>query len=169
VSGAAALPEPAAAAVPGRTARTDTTEEVVTVLIGEQWFGIPVQAVQEVLATQRIARVPLAPPEVAGNLNLRGRIAAAIDIRPRLGMPARLSRASEMSVVIDHRGELYSLLIDSVGEVMKLSFAELEPNPPTIKPALRELSKGIYRLADRLLVALDVERLFETSAQAQPA
>lgn len=145
------------------------TEDFVTMLIGSQWFGIPVLGVQEVLGTQRIARVPLAPPEVAGNLNLRGRIATAIDIRTRLGMPPRADGESEMSVVVDHRGELYSLVIDSVGEVLKLSATEFERNPPTIKPSLREVSKGIYRLADKLLVVLDVERVLEKGGQAQAA
>lgn len=145
------------------------TDDFVTMLIGDQWFGIPVLGVQEVLGTQRIARVPLAPPEVAGNLNLRGRIATAIDIRTRLGMPSRAEGGSEMSVVVEHRGELYSLMIDMVGEVLKLSAADFERNPPTIKPSLRDVSKGIYRLADKLLVVLDVERVLEKSGQAQAA
>lgn len=145
------------------------TEDYVTMLIGDQWFGIPVLGVQEVLGPQNIARVPLAPPEVAGNLNLRGRIATAIDIRTRLGMAARPEGQTEMSVVVDHRGELYSLVIDTVGEVLKLSTADFERNPPTIKPSLRELSKGIYRLADKLLVVLDVERVLEKGTQAQAA
>ena len=145
------------------------TEDYVTMLIGDQWFGIPVLGVQEVLGTQRIARVPLAPAEVAGNLNLRGRIATAIDIRTRLGMPPRPETKTEMSVVVDHKGELYSLVIDTVGEVLKLSLNEFERNPPTIKPSLREVSKGIFRLADKLLVVLDVERVLEKGSQAQAA
>lgn len=145
------------------------TEEYVTMLIGDQWFGIPVLGVQEVLRAQKIARVPLAPTDVAGNLNLRGRIATAIDIRSRLGMPERGDGQGEMSVVVDRGGELYSLVIDSVGEVLKLSSAEFERNPPTIKASLRELSKGIYRLADKLLVILDVERVLDKGTQAQAA
>lgn len=158
-----------AAAKGGSASDKGATEDYVTMLIGDQWFGIPVLGVQEVLGPQKIARMPLAPPEVAGNLNLRGRIATAIDIRIRLGMPARPEGQTEMSVVVDHRGELYSLVIDTVGEVLKLSTADFERNPPTIKPSLRELSKGIYRLADKLLVVLDVERVLERGAPAQAA
>ena len=146
-----------------------STEDYVTMLIGDQWFGIPVLGVQEVLGPQKIARVPLAPPEVAGNLNLRGRIATAIDIRTRLGIAPRPKGQAAMSVVVDHKGELYSLLIDTVGEVLKVSHAEFERNPPTIKPSMRELSKGIYRLSDKLLVVLDVERVLDKGSQAQAA
>jgi len=162
-------PSKKTADVTPETADTGETEEYVTMLIGDQWFGIPVLGVQEVLGSQKIARVPLAPSEVAGNLNLRGRIATAIDIRTRLGMPARPEGHGGMSVVVDRGGELYSLVIDTVGEVLKLSSAEFEHNPPTIKANLRELSKGIYRLADKLLVVLDVERVLEKGSQAQAA
>ncbi|MCW9001916.1 MAG: chemotaxis protein CheW, partial [Rhodospirillales bacterium] len=50
------------------------TEDFVTFIIKDQLFGIPVLKVQDILAPDRIARIPLAPPEVAGSINLRGRI-----------------------------------------------------------------------------------------------
>jgi purine-binding chemotaxis protein CheW len=135
------------------------TQDFVTMLIADQWFGIPVLGVQEVLGPQKIARVPLAPEEVAGSLNLRGRIATAIEVRKKLGMPAREEGQNEMSIVVDRKGELYSLVIDSVGEVLTVSRSEFENNPPTLEPAVREISQGIYRLEDKLLVVLDVDRL----------
>jgi len=135
------------------------TQDFVTMLIADQWFGIPVLGVQEVLGPQKIARVPLAPEEVAGSLNLRGRIATAIEVRKKLGMPAREEGQNEMSIVVDRKGELYSLVIDSVGEVLTVSRSEFERNPPTLEPAVREISQGIYRLEDKLLVVLDVDRL----------
>ena len=151
---------------PKTASATDTQgvagqQEFVTMQIGDQWFGIPVLGVQEVLGAQQIARVPLAPPEVAGYLNLRGRIATAIDVRKRLGLAPREKGQSEMSVVVDHHGELYSLVIDSVGEVLSLPVAGFERNPPTLGAHLREISQGIYRLEENLLVVLDVERLLE--------
>src|SRR5512139_1000055 len=88
--------------------------DYVTMSIGDQMFGIPVLTVQDVLGPQNIARVPLAPPEVAGSLNLRGRIVTAIDVRPRLGLATREGGKAAMSVVVEYDGELYSLLVDSV-------------------------------------------------------
>ncbi|MFQ5785553.1 MAG: chemotaxis protein CheW [Alphaproteobacteria bacterium] len=136
-------------------------QEFVTVEIGGQWFGIPVLTVQDVLGAQHIARIPLAPPEVAGSLNLRGRIVTAIDPRIRLGLPGRDDDASEMSIVVEHDGELYSLMIDSVGEVLNLPADRFECNPATLDSHWRDISAGIYRLDDRLLVVLDVARLLD--------
>ncbi|HEV7371956.1 chemotaxis protein CheW [Arenibaculum sp.] len=134
-------------------------DDFVTMTISNQLFGIPVLQVQDVLGHQRITRIPLAPPEVAGSLNLRGRIVTAVDVRLRLGLPARDREKPGMSIVVDHRGELYSLMVDSVGEVLSLSSDEFERNPATMDPRWRDLSTGIYRLNDTLLVVLDVPRL----------
>ncbi len=136
-----------------------TNEDFVTASIADQMFGIPVLQVQDVLGPQKITRIPLAPPEVAGSLNLRGRIVTAIDVRLRLGLPARSKDKPGMSIVVDHKGELYSLAVDHVGEVLSLSSADFERHPATLDQRWREVSTGIYRLKDTLLVVLDVSRL----------
>lgn len=137
------------------------TQDFVTMYIEGQMFGIPVLTVQDVLAPQKITRIPLAPPEVAGSLNLRGRIVTAIDVRKRLRLKAREDSHKGMSVVVDLGGELYSLMVDQVGEVLSLPAAAFERNPPTLDPLWREFSMGIYRLDSKLLVVLDVPRLLD--------
>lgn len=137
------------------------TQDYVTMFIDRQMFGVPVLTVQDVLGPQRITRIPLAPPEVAGSLNLRGRIVTAIDVRPRLGLAKRSTTEKGMSVVVEFGGELYSLNVDSVGEVLSLPAAAFERNPPTLDPLWREYSAGIYRLENKLLVVLDVARLLD--------
>ena len=137
------------------------TEEFVTFTIADQLFGLPVLTVQDVLSAHRITRIPLAPTEIAGSLNLRGRIVTAIDVRLRLGLTPRDADASAMSIVVEHNNDLYSLLVDSVGEVLALSPDDFERNPPTLDSRLRVYSNGIYRLNDQLLVVLDVTRLLD--------
>lgn len=139
------------------------TQDFVTMFIEGQMFGIPVLMVQDVLGPQKITRIPLAPREVAGSLNLRGRIVTAIDVRLRLGLHKPSDATTCMSVVVDMRGELYSLMVDSVGEVLSLPSASFERNPPTLDPLWREFSAGIYRLKGQLLVVLDVPQLLEFS------
>jgi len=137
------------------------SRDYVTMTIADQLFGIPVLAVQDVLGPQRITRIPLSPPEVAGALNLRGRIVTAIDVRRRLALPPRAADNPGMSVVVDHKGELYSLIVDAVGEVMSLPSDAFERNPTTLDPRWREVSGGIYRLKGKLLVVLGVSSLLE--------
>jgi purine-binding chemotaxis protein CheW len=133
----------------------------VTLTVADQLCGIPVLGVRDVLGEQTITRIPLASPEIAGSLNLRGRIVTAIDLRRRLGLgdAAAATATERMSVVVELAGELYALLVDQVSEVMTLPTNAFEHNPPTLPPQWSEFSVGIYRLQDRLLVVLDVARL----------
>jgi purine-binding chemotaxis protein CheW len=143
-------------------AHAGTSSDFLTILIAGQIFGIPVLQVQDVLGEQKVTRIPLARPEVAGSLNLRGRIVTAIDVRCRLNLPPREKNAREMSVVVEHDGELYSLIIDQVGDVMSLNDTDFENNPATLDPLWRSISAGIYRLEKQLLVVIDVPKLLDT-------
>jgi purine-binding chemotaxis protein CheW len=131
----------------------------LTLTVAEQTCGVPVMSVRDVLGTQAITRIPLSPPEVAGSLNLRGRIVTAVDLRRRLALPPRAAGTTAMSVVVEQGGELYSLLADGVGEVMPLLEVEFAPNPPTLDPLWRDVSRGVYRQDGRLLILLDVEKV----------
>lgn len=141
---------------------TDQSEDFLTIVIAEQRFGIPILQVQDVLGEQSVTKVPLAPPEVAGSLNLRGRIVTAIDVRKRLGMDSDYDEDKSMSVVVEHDNELYSLIIDRVGDVLTLKSSDFENTPATLDPVWREISSGIYRLKGELLVVLDVPKFLNT-------
>lgn len=144
-----------------------TIQGLVSIRVGEATFGVPVLSVQDVIAPVRIDIVPLAPPEVAGSLNLRGRIVTAIDIRKRLGMFSREAHASHMSVIVERSGELYALQVDDVGDVLWLAVAEREPAPITLTPDWRAVCDGLYRLEGELMLVLDVERVL-TLTPAHP-
>lgn len=139
------------------------TREFLTIMLGDQMFGIPILQVQDVLGPQKITRIPLAPPAIAGSLNLRGRIVTAIDMRACLSMPPREDTAGgrSMSVVVENHGDLYSLIIDRVGDVLGVPDSDFEKNPGTLDPQWRGICQGIYRLQGQLLVILDVPRLLE--------
>jgi purine-binding chemotaxis protein CheW len=143
--------------------------EYVTVLIGDQLFGLPISRVQDVFMPDRLTRVPLASPEIAGVLNLRGRIVTAIDMRRRLGLPPRQDGRPPMAVGIELKGESYGLLIDTVGEVLKLADGTREPNPVNLDQHLARVSAGVHRLEGQLLVVLDVDRVLEMGSESLAA
>jgi purine-binding chemotaxis protein CheW len=149
-----------------RTEQVTGEEQVyVTLTVAGQLCGIPVLGVRDVLAEQPITRIPLAPPDIAGSLNLRGRIVTAIDLRRRLNLPAPEGDKKRMSVVAEQGGELYALQVDQVSEVMSLDAKLFERNPPTLDRNWALFSDGIYRLDGRLLVILNVARLLDYSIQ----
>lgn len=137
-----------------------TKSEYVTVTVGNQMFGLPIARVQDVFVLNQMTRVPLAPDDVAGIINLRGRIVTAIDMRHRLGLGMH-GQAAPMAVGLDCGGESYGLVIDSVGEVLKLGAETAEPVPVNLDDRLKRVASGIHRLETELLVVLDVDRLLD--------
>jgi purine-binding chemotaxis protein CheW len=153
----------------GTMTGTDSVIEYVTATIGGQLFGLPISRVQDVFAPDRLTYVPLAAAEIAGLLNLRGRIVTAIDMRKRLGLPALDDGRPRMAIGIECRGESYGLLIDAIGEVMKLSANSREDNPVNLDPQLARVSAGVHRLDGSLLVILDVDRVLDVGVRAEAA
>ncbi len=146
------------------TFRKEDLEDFVTFTIDKQLFGIPVLGVQDILVPEKIASIPLAPPEVKGSINLRGRIVTVIDVRVRLGLDNLPAGKKGMGVTVEFHGELYTLLVDKVGDVMRISHDDYENNPGTLDALWREFAMGVYRLENCLMVVLDVERLLDSRA-----
>lgn len=141
--------------------QTSKTLEYLTIMIADQKFGIPVLQIQDVLREQKVTRIPLASPEVAGSLNLRGRIVTAIDVRKRLNVKIDPTKRS-MSVVVEYNQELYSLIIDKVGDVLSLDQDRIEKNPGTLDSKWRDISDGVCQLDSELLIIMDVPRLLDS-------
>lgn len=147
------------------TSKTETVEgamaEYVTAVIGGQLFGLPISRVQDVFMPERVTRVPLSSQEIAGVLNLRGRIVTVVDMRARLGLPKSDEGKTPMAVGVDLRGESYGLLIDTIGEVLRLPEEAREENPVNLDPRMAKFAGGVYRLDGQLMVVLDVDRVLE--------
>lgn len=135
--------------------------QLVSMVVAEQQFGVQIDAVRDILGFQQLAKVPLAPVEIAGVLNLRGRVVTAVDLARRLGIERRRALAADqaMNIVVDHRGELYSLLVDRVGDVLTLGEDRFEADTSSLPTPWRPLARGIFRLDEALLIELDVERV----------
>lgn len=154
----------------GNTVATDTTD-YVTVFVGETMFGLTIDRVHDVFVPAGITPVPLAPREIVGLLNLRGRVVTALCLRRRLGIPAREAGAAEMAIGLEQAGETFALIVDGVGEVLKLGADTQEPVPINLDARWRDISLGVHRLDGRLLVILDVDALlaFGDARDAQVA
>ncbi|GJD59951.1 chemotaxis protein CheW [Methylobacterium frigidaeris] len=145
------------------------TTDYVTVLLGDELFGLPIDRVHDVFIATNLTDVPLAPPEIKGLLNLRGRVVTALCLRRRLGLPDRTGDGRNMAVGLEHGGEAYGLLVDQVGEVMKLAADTYEPNPVHLDNRWRAVSRGVHRLDGRLLIILDVEAVLAFGDERQTA
>jgi purine-binding chemotaxis protein CheW len=129
---------------------------------GDRWLGIEVGRVQEVLRARPTTPVPLAPPVVAGLVNLRGQIVTAVDLRRRLELADAAAATDPAQVVVRGVDGAVSLLVDEVGDVLEVPEEDFEPAPPTLTGAARELIGGAWKLPERLLLAVDVDAAVTT-------
>jgi purine-binding chemotaxis protein CheW len=139
------------------------SRQFCTFVVGENLFGIEVLRVQEVIRGQRITRVPLARPEVRGLMNLRGQIVTTLELRHRLGLPERNPTAGFVNVIVHTNDGMVSLVADEVGEVLDLPDDLFEPPPETVQGLAREFITGAYKLPNRLLLSLELDRVLNTN------
>jgi purine-binding chemotaxis protein CheW len=135
-----------------------------TFFLDGRYFGIDVLKVQEVIRYQEMTRVPLAPPVVRGLINLRGQIVTAIDLRRRLELPDRPEGELPVNVVVYTDDGAISLLVDEIGDVLRVPEKTFEQPPETLRGTARELIRGAYKLDDRLLLVLDLDRVLDARA-----
>ena len=138
-------------------------EQYCTFWVDDLYFGVAVAEVQEVLRHQPMTPVPRANEAVRGLINLRGQIVTALDLRVRLGLPPRPEGALPMNVIVRSRGEVVSLLVDDIGDVIDTSGLELEPAPANVPSVVQDVVHGVLALPEAVLLVLDADRAADVS------
>lgn len=144
---------------PERRIVTNNPRQLCTFVLDGLLFGVDVVSVQEVIRYQEMTRVPLASSVIRGLINLRGQIVTAIDMRARLGSPPSTETELPMNVVLRTSDGVVSLLVDEIGDVLVADGRDFEPTPEVLSGVFREVVLGVYKLDERLLLLLDVERI----------
>lgn len=131
-----------------------------TVFVGGEIFGLPVENTHTIFRIASVTQVPLSTPDIAGLVNLRGKIVTAVSLRRRLHMPAATEIKDALAIGIEHKGENFALIVDEVGDVLSLGTSAEIPVPSHFSPHRAKLTKGLYRAGNLLLPVLDIEVLF---------
>ncbi|MXQ11646.1 chemotaxis protein CheW [Microvirga makkahensis] len=143
--------------------------EFITVTVAGQLLGLPIGRVHDVFVVNEMTKVPLAQSEIAGLLNLRGRVVTAVSLRSRLGLQEDVRTGRRMAVGLEYQGEAYGLLVDDVGEVLKLDPNEMQPNPVHMDRRWVNLSQGVHQLHGLLMIVLDVDAVLAFEAEREAA
>ncbi|HZZ73876.1 MAG TPA: chemotaxis protein CheW [Pirellulales bacterium] len=138
-----------------------------TLYLESYYFGVEVSQVQEVLRYLEMTRIPLAHSVVRGLINLRGQLVTAIDLRRRLELPPREENANPMNVIVRTEDGPVSLLVDRIGDVVEVQEADFERPPETLRGAARSLVLGVYKLAGKLLLILDLDRAVQLPGERE--
>lgn len=134
--------------------------QLVTLRIGGQLFAINLELVDDVFKPEQFTPIPSVRPEIAGILNLRGRIIVAINTDQLLGLPpVDAPIVGRQMVNIKYLNESYGLLADSVGDVVAFCATDIKPNPINLDGNLAIYSQGILRLSGELMTVLMADKI----------
>lgn len=126
---------------------------------GDEFFGVPISKVREIVRVPEITPVPDMPDFLKGVINLRGRIVAVVDMSKRLGTSGAGARKTNRVLILELGGSLTGLIVDSVSEIVKIEEDAIEPPPEMISSIGAEYVTGVGKLRDRLFVLLEIEKL----------
>ncbi|GJL50924.1 chemotaxis protein CheW [Candidatus Nitrospira salsa] len=139
------------------------TQQFCTFKVNDWSFGVDVRDVQEVIRDQVMTNVPLASDVICGLMNLRGQVVTVLDLRRRFELNDSSLDRSPMNVVIRIDREFISLLVEEIGEVVKVPDEAIEPPPSTIDKKVRRFISGVYRFDNHMLQILDLEKIINLS------
>jgi len=135
------------------------TITIVTFYLGDFLLGIPADKVMEINKEIEITPVPLSDEHILGIMNLRGRIITVMDLAKKLKIDLKVTPKLNL-IVKDEEEAAISFVIEEIGEILEIQPSKLEKTPEKLEGLSREYIKNVYQLPDKLLLILDVEKIF---------
>ncbi len=134
--------------------------QLVTFTLGQEEYAVDILKVHEINRMKEITKVPSSPPDVEGVINLRGKVIPVINLRGKFGLPAKDNDEHSRIMIMDIGGITMGLIVDGVSEVLRIPSDIVEPPPPMSTDRATEFIRGIAKQQDRLIILLDIDRLF---------
>jgi len=141
--------------------------QLVSFVVGDEEFAVPILAVQEINRMMQITRVPQSPEFVEGVINLRGKIIPVMDLRSRFGMERLSESADARIIVVEVANRVIGFTVDRVNEVLRIGSDIIDPPPTMVSGIDSDYVQGVGKLDDRLLILLSLERLFSDDELAE--
>jgi|SRR5690349_14214064 purine-binding chemotaxis protein CheW len=135
---------------------------IVGFQVGRETYGVAITSLHEIVRVPEITAVPDAPDYMEGVINLRGKIVSVLDLRKRFGEPKKPLNRRNRILVVEHRGRLSGLIVDSASEVIKIPEADVEPSPTALQEGGLNCVTGLGKYKGRLIVLLDMAKLLES-------
>ncbi len=141
-------------------------QQLVVLDLAQETYGVDINTVREIIQMQEITKVPKTLDFVEGIINLRGKVIPVVDLRKRFGLPITEQNKDSRIVVVDIDGQSIGIVVDGVSEVLRISNDAVEPPSSMITTMDSEYLRGIAKLDERLIIMLDLTRVFTEGDQS---
>jgi len=135
-------------------------KQYVTFMIANESYGIPVLKVQEIIGMTEIVHVPNSPDFIKGVINLRGSVVSVVDMRKRFHMDEREYDMFTVIIIVEIKDMPVGMIVDSVSDVVDISETDIQNTPHLTAKIDTDFIAGIGQINDKLVIILDIERIF---------
>src|SRR5271157_3717021 len=149
---------------PGVEASRRTDNPIIQLVgfrLDNEDYAIAITKIQEIILMKPITRIPQVPDFIEGLINLRGSVIPIVNLRKRFGLAAREVDDETRTIVVNVHEKTVGCVVDAVTQVMRINRDQIQPPPLSILAVSHQYIAGLARLEDRLLIILDIERLFD--------
>jgi purine-binding chemotaxis protein CheW len=137
--------------------------QLVGFRLDEEDYAIPITTIREIILMKPITRIPEVPPFIEGVINLRGAVIPIVNLRKRFGMPPRGTDDETRMIVVTVRDQTVGCVVDAVTQVMRITADQVQAAPVSVLAVARQFITGLARIDERLLIVLDIAKLFGPS------
>jgi len=142
--------------------KNDELIQLVSFMLADEEYGVEVLKVREIIRMPTITKMPNVPQHVEGIINLRGKVIPIISMRRRFNLMENENNSQTRIIIMDVVGSLTGFIVDSVSEVIRIHGSEIQPPPSMVISGgvSQEFITGVYNHAERLLIIMDIDRMF---------
>lgn len=133
----------------------------VTFKSGEEYFGLKIQYVNEIIVFQEITKIPESESYIKGLINLRGKIIPVIDVRLRFKQEPFEYTDRTCIIVVNVKNIVVGLIVEQIAEVVEIQEENIIPSP-SVGKADKSQNKYVYaigKVGDQVKLLLDPDRL----------
>jgi purine-binding chemotaxis protein CheW len=127
-------------------------------------YAIAITKIQEIILMKPITRIPQVPDFIEGLINLRGSVIPIVNLRKRFGLPAHDVDDETRTIVVNIHEKTVGCVVDAVTKVMRINRDQIQPPPLTVLSTAHQFIAGLAQLDDRLMIILDIDKLFDEQA-----
>jgi purine-binding chemotaxis protein CheW len=143
-------------------ANRDELIQLVSFILDDEEYGVEVLKVHEIIRMPPITKMPNTTQYTEGIINLRGKVIPVISMRKRFGLKEAENSSNTRIMVMDTASGLAGFIVDGVSEVIRIHSNEIQPPPSMVISGGidQKFITGVFKHADRLLIIMDVDRMF---------
>jgi len=136
-----------------------TNLQLCSFQLADATFGLDTMLVQEIIKVPDITKVYLAPDDITGIINLRGKIVTIIDLAIKLDLPTEAEMTDRRIIIVESQDEPFGLVVDKINDVIHIDGEELDAAPSNVRVAQSRFISGVFRDNEQLIAILNLDEV----------